>query len=67
MAQVDKGAIKHVLAGANVICGGLVSSGAKMDCDLQPGQPVVLLAEGKEHACAVRHVRSYTRGATLWA
>jgi predicted RNA-binding protein (TIGR00451 family) len=55
LIQVDKGAIKHVLAGANVFCGGLVSSGAKMEADLQPGQPVILMAEGKVHACAVRN------------
>lgn len=55
VCQVDKGAIKHVLAGANVFCGGLVSSGAKMEADLQPGQPVILMAEGKVHACAVRN------------
>jgi PUA domain protein len=55
--QVDKGAIKFVLSGANVFCGGLVSAGARMDVDLRPGQPVILMAEGKEHACAVGMVK----------
>jgi malignant T-cell-amplified sequence len=55
--QVDKGAIKHVLGGANVFCGGLVSDGGRMDVDLKPGQPVVLMAEGKVHACAVGMVK----------
>lgn len=55
--QVDKGAIRHILGGANVFCGGLVSEGGKMDVDLKPGQPVVLMAEGKENACAVGMVK----------
>ena len=55
--QVDKGAIKHVLGGSNVFCGGLVSGGGDMPENLGPGAPVVLYAEGKEHACAVGLVK----------
>mmetsp|Transcript_47136 Transcript_47136/g.106818 ORF Transcript_47136/g.106818 Transcript_47136/m.106818 type:complete len:192 (+) Transcript_47136:1902-2477(+) len=55
--QVDKGAIKHVLGGANVFCGGLVSAGAKMEVELKPGQGVILMAEGKKHACCVGMVK----------
>ena len=30
MQQVDKGAIRFVLSGANIMCPGLTSKGAKM-------------------------------------
>ncbi|KAJ9590237.1 hypothetical protein L9F63_016624, partial [Diploptera punctata] len=43
--QVDKGAIRFVLSGANIMCPGLTSPGAKMT-------PAVM-AEGKQHALAV--------------
>ena len=39
--QVDKGAIRFVLSGANIMCPGLTSAGAKMDTDLPVGTPVV--------------------------
>ena len=38
--QVDKGAIKFVLSGANIMCPGLTSPGAKMT-DLEAEVPVV--------------------------
>lgn len=50
--QVDKGAIKFVFSGANVMCPGLTSAGGKMD-DVQKGQIVAITAEGKEHALAI--------------
>merc|ERR1712217_959227 len=50
--QVDKGAIKFVLKGANIMCPGLTSPGANME-DVPEGTPVQILAEGTEHACAV--------------
>lgn len=40
--QVDKGAIKFLLSGANVMCRGLTSPGAKLD-DLPKGTVVVSL------------------------
>ncbi|KAJ3062078.1 Malignant T-cell-amplified sequence 1 [Quaeritorhiza haematococci] len=59
--QVDKGAIKFVLSGAQIMCPGLTSPGARL-----PGPPhnpsspplpaecvVAVMAEGKEHALAV--------------
>jgi PUA domain protein len=51
--QVDKGAIRFVLSGANIMCPGLTSPGAAMTKDLPPETPVAIMAEGKEHALAV--------------
>lgn len=39
--QVDKGAIKFVLSGANIMCPGLTSPGAKME-DSVPENTVVV-------------------------
>mmetsp|Transcript_9482 Transcript_9482/g.28621 ORF Transcript_9482/g.28621 Transcript_9482/m.28621 type:complete len:184 (-) Transcript_9482:51-602(-) len=51
--QVDKGAIKFLLKGADVMCPGLTSPGARMDVDVDAEQIVAIIAEGKEHALAV--------------
>ncbi|KAH9812122.1 PUA-like domain-containing protein [Melampsora americana] len=51
--QVDRGAIKFVLAGANIMCPGLTSPGARLPNDLQDKIPVAVHAEGKESACAI--------------
>ncbi|KAJ3042629.1 hypothetical protein HDV00_006908 [Rhizophlyctis rosea] len=51
--QVDKGAIKFVLSGANIMCPGLTSKGARLDTDLPAEAVVAIMAEGKEHALAV--------------
>ncbi|KAI8329729.1 PUA domain-containing protein [Chlamydoabsidia padenii] len=51
--QVDRGAIKFVLSGANIMCPGLTSKGARMDIDLPEGAVVSIMAEGKENALAV--------------
>ncbi|KAI9495976.1 PUA-like domain-containing protein [Zychaea mexicana] len=51
--QVDRGAIKFVLSGANIMCPGLTSSGARMDVDLPVGAVVAIMAEGKETALAI--------------
>ena len=50
--QVDKGAIKFVLAGANIMCPGLTSPGGKMD-DVEAGSVIAIHAEGKTHAIAI--------------
>ena len=39
--QCDKGAIKHVLGGADVMCPGLTSAGGKIDPEIVKGQIVV--------------------------
>mmetsp|Transcript_9419 Transcript_9419/g.24288 ORF Transcript_9419/g.24288 Transcript_9419/m.24288 type:complete len:186 (+) Transcript_9419:120-677(+) len=50
--QVDKGAIKFVLSGANVMCPGLTSEGGSME-DVPADTIVALFAEGKQHAMAI--------------
>ena len=39
--QVDKGAIKFILSGANIMCPGLTSKGAKMETPLPENTVVV--------------------------
>ena len=50
--QVDRGAIKHVLNGSNIMCPGLTSPGAKL-CNVPKDTVVAVMAEGKKHAIAV--------------
>merc|ERR1712013_153956 len=50
--QVDKGAIRFVLSGANIMCPGLTSPGAKMT-DAEAETAVAVMAEGKEHAVSI--------------
>ncbi|RVW97862.1 60S ribosomal protein L18-2 [Vitis vinifera] len=51
--QVDRGAIKFVLAGANIMCPGLTSPGGVLDDDVAEESPVAIMAEGKQHALAI--------------
>lgn len=41
--QVDRGAIKFVLAGANIMCPGLTSPGGALDDEVAAETPVVKL------------------------
>ena len=41
--QCDKGAIKHVLGGADIMCPGLTSPGGKIDDTVGKDQVVVLI------------------------
>ena len=50
--QCDKGAIKHIMSGSDVMCPGLTSPGAKM-ADVPEGAVVAITAEGKEHAMGI--------------
>ncbi|KAJ2161038.1 translation machinery-associated protein 20 [Coemansia sp. RSA 552] len=51
--QVDRGAIKFVLSGANIMCPGLTSPGAWLpEKGLEKGAVVAVMAEGKENALA---------------
>ena len=50
--QVDKGAIRFVLSGANIMCPGLTSPGAKLS-DAPRDSICAVMAEGKEHALAI--------------
>ncbi|GLV35579.1 Malignant T cell amplified sequence 1 [Carabus blaptoides fortunei] len=52
MEQVDKGAIRFVLSGANIMCPGLTSPGAKMT-QVPKGTVVAVMAEGKQNALAI--------------
>jgi PUA domain protein len=52
MQQVDKGAIRFVLSGANIMCPGLTSPGAKMT-EVPKDTVVAIMAEGKQHALAI--------------
>jgi len=51
--QVDKGAIRFVLGGANIMCPGFTSPGGSMPVALEEDEPVAIYAEGKQHAMAV--------------
>ena len=50
--QVDKGAISHILKGANVMCQGLTSEGGRL-VDAERNEIVLINAEGKEHALGI--------------
>src|SRR3990167_3265203 len=50
--QVDKGAIRFILAGADIMCPGLTSAGGSM-VDVESGTIVAVFAEGKEHPIGV--------------
>lgn len=51
--QCDKGAIKHIFSGSNVMAPGLISAGGKLCPDLDVMAPVQITAEGKQHAMAI--------------
>ena len=51
--QVDKGAIKFVLRGANIMAPGLTSAGGMYQRGLLKSSPVQVTAEGCQHACAI--------------
>ncbi|KAF3623633.1 putative 60S ribosomal protein L18-1 [Capsicum annuum] len=51
--QVDRGAIKFVLSGANIMCPGLTSPGGALDLEVGAETPVAIMAEGKQHALAI--------------
>ena len=51
--QCDKGAIKHILSGSDVMCPGLTSPGGKMDESVKRGTVVAITAEGKHHAMGI--------------
>ncbi|XP_014669114.1 PREDICTED: malignant T-cell-amplified sequence 1-B-like [Priapulus caudatus] len=50
--QVDKGAIRFILSGANIMCPGLTSPGAKLT-SVPKDTPVAIMAEGKQHAVCI--------------
>jgi len=58
--QVDKGAIRFVMGGANVMCPGITSAGGAIPVELPEGAPVAVYAQDKEHAMAVGLLRMST-------
>ncbi len=50
--QVDKGAIRFILNGANIMCQGFNSEGGNL-VDAEKGEIIIIKAEGKEHALAI--------------
>lgn len=59
--RADKGAIKFVLSGANIMCPGLTSAGATMHDQVDADTAVAIFAEGKEHAMAVGVTKMSTK------
>ena len=60
--RVDRGAIKFVLKGADVMCPGLTSAGGRLgDVELPTETAVAIQAEGKEHAVAIGITKMSTR------
>lgn len=53
--QVDRGAIKFVLAGANIMCPGLTSPGGFLDDEVDAERPVVRI-----YTCFDWKCESYT-------
>lgn len=51
--QVDRGAIKFVISGANIMCPGFTSPGGRIPQPLEAEQPVAIYCEGKTHALAI--------------
>uniref|UniRef100_A0A7S3CKV9 PUA domain-containing protein n=1 Tax=Strombidium rassoulzadegani TaxID=1082188 RepID=A0A7S3CKV9_9SPIT len=49
----DKGAIKHIFSGSNVMAPGLTSEGGNLAPYCQIGDPVAIMAEGMKHAMAI--------------
>ena len=51
--QCDKGGIKHILQGSNVMAPGLVSEGGYLEPGVLEGEAVAVMAEGKKHAMGI--------------
>lgn len=69
--QCDKGAIKHILSGSDVMCPGLTSPGGKME-EVPSETVVAIMAEGKEHAMGIgfttmstQEIRKENKGVAL--
>ena len=58
--QVDAGAIKFILSGANVMAPGLNSKGGRMD-DVEKDAIVGIYAEGKQHSLGIGQALASTK------
>ena len=63
MQRVDKGAIRFVLSGANIMCPGLTHPNARMTA-VDEGTVVAIFAEGKENALAIGKTSMSTKEIT---
>eukprot|EP01114_Cavostelium_apophysatum_P008928 TRINITY_DN2199_c0_g1_i1.p2 TRINITY_DN2199_c0_g1~~TRINITY_DN2199_c0_g1_i1.p2 ORF type:complete len:184 (-),score=39.62 TRINITY_DN2199_c0_g1_i1:757-1308(-) len=73
--QVDRGAIKFVMQGANIMCPGLTSPGGRLPDDEKslPAETVVaIMAEGKENALGLgltklstKEIKSVNKGIAI--
>ena len=52
----DKGAIRHIFSGSNVMAPGLTSEGGSIAEGLEVGHPVAIMAEGKKHAMGIGYL-----------
>ncbi len=59
--QVDRGAIKFVMSGANIMCPGLTSPGGSLPTELPADSIVAVNAEGKTLALAVGLLKMSTK------
>ncbi len=62
--QVDKGAIRFVLGGANIMCPGFTSPGGALPSDahaVEAERAVAIYAENKQHAMAVGTTKMSTQ------
>lgn len=48
--QVDKGAIRFILSGANIMCRGITSAGGKVPVPLETDTPVVRWTDGNSRS-----------------
>ncbi len=58
--RVDRGAIKHIINGADVMVPGLRSERAVIECETPKSAVVAVFAESKEHAIAVGFTKMST-------
>lgn len=63
--QVDRGAIKFVLSGANIMCPGLTSPGGSLDEEVGAETPVVWIVHLSFDLCVYIIVLNCTGGAKL--
>ena len=53
----DKGAIKHIMSGSNVMAPGLTSENGVIHPGLETGSPVAIMAEGMKHAMGIGYLQ----------
>lgn len=61
--QIDRGAIRFLLAGAHMMCPGMTSPGGRLppaEEAIPAESPVAFKAEGKEHAVGIGHTKMGT-------